>query len=118
MEIWKDILYVVGVILGMVVVFAVTRYLVPWLKVKLGESKFLYVIQQVQAFMVAIEERAGYLPGEEKAEWVTDRVCEIFPKLNREYVRALIDGSMQALTQDGLINFHKIAKGNNEDDVA
>ena len=117
MEIWKDILYVVGIILGVVVAFVVTRYLVPWLKTKLGESKFLYIMQQVQAFMTAIEERAGYLPGEEKAEWVTDRVIEMFPKLEHEYVRALIDGSMQALTLDGLINYHKV-KASNEDDVA
>ena len=108
---WREILGALGTIVGLLIIFVVTKYVIPWLKSKLGESKFEYILEQIQAFMCAIEEKnekeGRTLTSEEKAEWVVDRVIEIFPKLNREYIKALIDGSMRALTQDGLINYQK-----------
>lgn len=104
---WKEIFGALGSLLGLLIIFLVTKYVIPWLKVKLGESKFTYVLTFVQAFMAAVEEDIPDGHGEEKAEWVTDRVLEVFPKLDREYVKALIKGSMRALTQDGLINYSR-----------
>lgn len=110
--IWKEIFEALGVAIGLLITFIVTRYVIPWLKSKLGESKFLYILERVQQFMCAIEENPEGRTGEEKAEWVTDQILKIFPKLERSYVRALIDGSMRALTQDGLINYHKVGNTN------
>ena len=109
---WREVLRATGVVAGLLIIFVVTRYIIPWLKTKLGESKFTYILEQVQAFMCAIEENSGGRTGEEKAEWVIDQIVAMFPKLNREYVKALIDGSMRALTQDGLINYSKMGKRN------
>ena len=101
----RELLRAAGCIIGLLIIFVVTRYVIPWLKTKLGESKYIYILSQVQEYMCAIEERSDLLTGEQKAEWVTDQIMTLFPKLNREYVRALIDGSMRYLTQEGLVNY-------------
>lgn len=107
----KEVLYVVGGIVGALIAFLIVRYVIPWLKVKLGDQKLSYILDYVTQFMSAIEENGIGLTGEEKAEWVIDRIIEIFPNLKREYVKALIDGSMRALTQAGIINYHKETLG-------
>jgi len=106
-DILRIVLYVLGGVLTAIVVFAVSRYVIPWLKTKLGDEKLTYILTMVQEFMSAIEENPEGKTGPEKAEWVIDRVMEIFPKLNRSFIKALINGSMRFLEQEGIVNYQK-----------
>lgn len=99
------VLYGVGFIVVSLAGYAIVEYVIPWLKNILGDSTFTRVLTQVQLFMTAAEQSFGKHTGKEKADWVIEQVVKMFPKLNREYVKSLIEGSMKALTDDGLINY-------------
>lgn len=104
-EVLKIVLYLLGGLLTALVVFTITTYVIPWIKVKIGENRFDMILNQVQSFMGAAEEHSDSMNGEEKSKWVIDRILEIFPKLNRDYIQALIDGSMRVLEQEGIVNY-------------
>ena len=102
--------YVIGFAVTALVAYFAIAYLFPWFKGIIGDNNFATILTMVQLFMTAAEQNGKLPTGADRSKWVVKMVLSKFPKLNAEYVQALIDGSMTALTQDGLINQKKDAK--------
>jgi len=109
-EILKNLLYVIALGVGSIILWAGKTYALPWLKTKLGEATYLAVKGYVKDLMAAAEQKFDeVLAGKKKSEWVTDKILEKWPALNREYVQTIIDGLMRQLENEGIINVNKTA---------
>ena len=104
----KPILYVLGSVLSGIAIFAVNAYLIPFLKEKLGEEKYNMLVAYVRMCMSAAEEKFPTWDGDLKSEWVIEQIKAQYPALDNEYIQTLIDGLMQPLSVDGIINHHYI----------
>lgn len=102
----KPILYILGSVLSGLAIFAVNVYLIPWMKEKLGEEQYNMLVAYIKMCMSAAEEKFPTWDGDKKSEWVIEQIKQQYPKLNNEYVQTLIDGLMQPLSVDGIINHH------------
>jgi len=106
--VFKAVLYIVGAAIGSLILWAGKQYALPWLKTKLGEARYNAIKARVKDLMAAAEKQiTDSGSGKTKSEWVTGFVVSIWPDLNAEYVQAIIDGLVQPLTNEGIINVNK-----------
>jgi hypothetical protein len=103
----KPVLYLLGSVLSGLAIFAVNAYLIPYLKQKLGDDKYNMLLSYIRMCMSAAEERYPDWDGGMKSEWVIEQIKAKYPSLDNEYVQTLIDGLMQPLSIDGVINHHE-----------
>lgn len=101
--------YAVGFALVGFIVYLARRYFMPWIQARIGADNFNTMLEFVRNFMAAAEEMfPGPEKGEKKAAWVIEQVTEQLEKLNihveKEVIKAAIDGSMAALEQSGIVN--------------
>lgn len=104
--IFKPILYILGSVLSGFAIFAVNAYLIPFLKQKLGDDKYNMLVTYIKMCMSAAEEKFPTWDGEQKAEWVIEQIQAQYPSLQNEYIQTLIDGLMQPLSIEGVVNHH------------
>ncbi len=102
----KPILYILGSVLSGFAIFAVNAYLIPWMKQKLGDDKYNMLVTYIKMCMSAAEEKFPTLDGDKKAEWVIEQIQAQYPGLQNEYIQTLIDGLMQPLSIEGVVNHH------------
>lgn len=102
----KPILYILGSVLSGIAIFAVNAYLIPYLKQRLGDDKYNMLVTYIKMCMSAAEEKFPNLDGEQKAEWVIEQIQMQYPGLQNEYIQTLIDGLMQPLSIEGVVNHH------------
>ena len=95
----KPILYILGSVLSGIAIFAVNAYLIPYLKQRLGDDKYNMLVTYIKMCMSAAEEKFPNLDGEQKAEWVIDRIIEIFQSSLQESVYLFIRCNL-AIPQD------------------
>lgn len=100
----KPLLYVLGYALSTLAIYAFGAYVIPFLKTKLGEEKYNALVSYTRMYMAAVEERFPELDGERKSEWVINQIKQQYPALNNDYLQTIIDGLMQPLSVDGIIN--------------
>lgn len=114
-EIFVVLAYAAGFALAGVAVYLVKVYLIPWLKTKIGAGNLETMLLWVRNFMAAAEVQfPGSGMGAEKAEWVIEQVYAQLEKLNihieKDVIRAAINGSMAALENAGIVNREKTDK--------
>ena len=102
----KPILYILGSVLSGIAIFAVNAYLIPYLKQRLGDDKYNMLVTYIKMCMSAAEEKFPNLDGEQKAEWVIEQIQMQYPGLQNEYIQTLLDGLMQPLSIEGVVNHH------------
>ena len=102
----KPILYILGSVLSGLAIFAVNAYLIPFLKQKIGDEKYDLLVKYIRMCMSAAEEKFPTWDGELKAGWVIAQIQAQYPELQNEYIQTLIDGLMQPLSNEGVVNHH------------
>ena len=97
----------VGIALGAVLIFVVKQYLIPWLKVKIGNDKYDELVKKIKDFMIVAEQHFGEKTGASKKQWVIDELKNAGLNFNEEMAGNLIDGFTSVLTAEGVINQNK-----------
>ena len=97
----------IGIALGAVLIFVVKQYLIPWLKIKIGNDKYDELVKKIKDLMVAAEQRFGEKTGLSKKQWVIKELKNAGLNFDEEMVGNLIDGFTSVLTADGVINQDK-----------
>ena len=97
----------VGIALGAVLIFVVKQYLIPWLKIKIGNEKYDELVKKIKDLMVVAEQHFGEKTGASKKQWVIDELTNAGIKFDVEAVSNLIDGFTSVLTAEGIINKNK-----------
>ena len=95
---------IVGTVLGVVLLFVVKQYLIPWLKVKIGNEKYDELVKKIKDLMSVAEQHYGSNTGAEKKAWVISEINKLGLNFNEEMVGNLIDGFTNVLTAEGIIN--------------
>ena len=102
----KPILYILGSVLSGLAIFAVNAYLIPFLKQRLGDDKYNMLVAYIKMCMSAAEEKFPTWDGDLKSKWVIEQIQQQYPGLQNDYVQTLIDGLMQPLSIEGVVNHH------------
>ncbi len=97
----------IGIAIGVVLLFVVKQYLIPWLKVKIGNDKYDELVKKIKDLMVVAEQRYGPKTGADKKVWVIGELKKLGLNFNEEMVGNLIDGFTRVLTAEGVINENK-----------
>lgn len=104
------VFYVIGSVLGIIGIWAVKGYLVPWLQQKLGVDKYTELTEKIKDLMSAAEANpdfSGSGTGTDKKEWVIAQLKALGLNFDENYVRNLINGFTNQLTAQGIINTKK-----------
>lgn len=98
------IMRAVGIALAAFLAFVTKQYVVPWLKVKIGNEKYDELVKKVKDLMAAAEQQFGPGSGQEKKRWVIEELKKLGIEFDEAYVSSLIDGFCSVLTAEGVIN--------------
>lgn len=97
----------IGIALGAVLIFVVKQYLIPWLKIKIGNEKYDELVKKTKDLMAVAEQHFGQKTGASKKQWVIDELQSAGIKFDVAIVSNLIDGFTSVLTAEGIINQNK-----------
>jgi hypothetical protein len=97
----------IGIAIGAVLLFVVKKYLIPWLKVKIGNDEYDELVKKIKDLMSVAEQHYGPKTGADKKAWVISEIKKLGLKFDEEMVGNLIDGFTGVLTAEGIINKNK-----------
>ena len=98
-------IYLFVFVLAALLIYAVKRYLVPFLREKLGDTRFEALTKYVRLLMCAAEEKfTETAAGLSKSDYVISLVKKKFPGIDDSYIQTIIDGLMRPLTAEGCVN--------------
>lgn len=100
----NDILFGVLEVVIVALVAAAARYLVPYLREKLAQSRYAWLVDVIAAAVRGTEQLVGSGHGPDKkkaviayiAEWLTDHKC----KITEEQIDQLIEAAVQAMNAE------------------
>lgn len=99
--------YALGIVLAAGVLFVGKKYLIPFLKVKIGNEQYDELVTKVYDLMVIAEQRFGPKTGVEKKQFVIDELKKMDIKFDEAFVSDMIDGFMIVLENQNLVNTNK-----------
>jgi uncharacterized membrane protein len=97
----------IGVALAAVLIFVVNQYLIPWLKIKIGNDQYDELVKKIKDLMIVAEQHYGPQTGTDKKAWVISELKKLGLNFDEEMVGNLIDGFTRVLTAEGVINENK-----------
>lgn len=101
------IAYALGIVLAAGVLFVGKQYLIPFLRVKIGNEQYDELVKKVRDLMVIAEQHYGPKTGIEKKQFVIDELQKMGIKFDEVFVSNMIDGFMIVLENQNLININK-----------
>lgn len=101
------IAYALGIVLAAGVLFVGKQYLIPFLRVKIGNEQYDELVRKVQDLMLVAERMYGPKTGAEKKQFVIDELQKMGIKFDKVFVSNMIDGFMVVLENQNLINVDK-----------
>ena len=99
--------YALGIVLAAGTLFVGYQYLIPWMKLKIGNEKYEELVKKVQDLMLVAEQHFGPKTGAEKKQFVIDELKKMGIKFDEVFVSNMIDGFMVVLENQNLINTNK-----------
>lgn len=99
--------YALGVVLAASMLFVGKKYLIPFLKVKIGNEQYDELVTKVYDLMVIAEQRFGPKTGAEKKQFVIDELKKMGVEFDETFVSNMIDGFMVVLENQNLVNTNK-----------
>lgn len=96
--------YALGIVLAAGTLFICKQYLIPFLKVKIGNEQYLELETNIKTLIAAVENKFGPGEGALKKQWVIDELKRIGFEFDEEMVSNFIDGFCSVMTADGVIN--------------
>lgn len=99
--------YALGIVLAAGMLFVGKQYLIPFLKVKIGNEQYDELVNKVHDLMLIAEKMYGPKTGAEKKQFVIDELKKMGIKFDEVFVSNMIDGFMVVLENENLINTNK-----------
>lgn len=99
--------YALGIVLASSVLFVGKQYLIPFLKVKIGNEQYDELVKKIQDLMLVAEQHFGPKTGVEKKQFVIDELKKMGIQFDESFVSNMIDGFMVVLENQNLINTNK-----------
>ena len=99
--------YALGIVLAASMLFVGKQYLIPFLKVKIGNEQYDELVNKIQDLMLVAEQMYGPKTGAEKKQFVIDELNKMGIKFDETFVSNMIDGFMIVLESQNLINTNK-----------
>lgn len=99
--------YALGIVLAAGMLFVGKQYLIPFLRVKIGNEQYDELVKKVQDLMLIAEKHYGPKTGAEKKQFVIDELKKMGVKFDEVFVSNMIDGFMIVLENQNLINTNK-----------
>lgn len=99
--------YALGIVLAASMLFVGKQYLIPFLRVKIGNEQYDELVKKVHDLMLIAEKMYGPKTGAEKKQFVIDELKKMNIKFDEAFVSNMIDGFMVVLENENLINTNK-----------
>ena len=99
--------YALGVVVAASMLFVGKQYLIPFLKVKIGNEQYTELVNKIQDLMLVAEQHYGPKTGAQKKQFVIDELKKMGVKFDEAFVSNMIDGFMVVLENQNLINTNK-----------
>jgi len=99
--------YALGIVLAAGTLFVGSKYLVPFLKAKIGNEQYDELVKKIKDLMIIAEKHYGPKTGAEKKQFVIDELNKMGIKFDEVFVSNMIDGFMVVLENQNLINVNK-----------
>ncbi len=99
--------YALGIVLASSVLFVGKQYLIPFLRVKIGNEQYDELVKKVQDLMLIAEQHFGPKTGSEKKQFVIDELKKMGVKFDEAFISNMIDGFMVVLENQNLVNTNK-----------
>ena len=99
--------YALGVVLAAAVLFVGKKYLIPFLKVKIGNEQYDELVNKIQDLMLIAEQHYGPKTGAQKKQFVIDELKKMGVEFDEALVGNMIDGFMIVLESQNLVNTKK-----------
>ena len=99
--------YALGIVLAAGMLFVGKQYLIPFLRVKIGNEQYDELVKKVHDLMLIAEKMYGPKTGAEKKQFVIDELKKMGVKFDEAFVSNMIDGFMVVLENENLINTNK-----------
>lgn len=99
--------YALGIVLAAGMLFVGNQYLIPFLRVKIGNEQYDELVKKIKDLMVIAEQHFGPKTGAEKKQFVIDELKKMGVKFDEAFVRNMIDGFMVVLENQNLVNTNK-----------
>ena len=96
--------YALGVVVAASMLFVGKQYLIPFLKVKIGNEQYIELEANIKTLIAAVENKFGPGEGALKKQWVIDELKRLGFEFDEEMVSNFIDGFCGVMTADGVIN--------------
>jgi hypothetical protein len=96
--------YALGIAVATSMLFVGKQYLIPYLKVKIGNEQYLELEANIKTLIAAVENKFGPGEGALKKQWVIDELKRLGFEFDEEMVGNFIDGFCSVMTADGVIN--------------
>lgn len=99
----EDIILKIMELAIIIFVAIIGRYVIPYIKLNIGESKLEHISYWINTFVRAAEMLFGEKTGEEKLNYVIENISikldELGVKLSEDNIRALIEDAVYSYTQ-------------------
>ena len=96
-----DILFKIVECVVVVAIIVITRYLVPWIRTKVGNEKFDRIYQEVAILVTAAQQMFPQYTGEQKLAFVTEKITAFLNKqrvnFTEDQVRQLIESAVKTM---------------------
>ena len=99
--------YALGIALAAGVLFVGKQYLIPFLKVKIGNEQYDELVKKIQDLMLIAEQHYGPKTGAQKKQFVIDELKKMGVEFDEALVSNMIDGFMIVLESQNLVNANK-----------
>lgn len=99
--------YALGIALASSMLFVGYKYLIPFLKAKIGNEQYDELVNKIQDLMLIAEQHFGPKTGAEKKQFVIDELKKMGVQFDEAFVSNMIDGFMVVLENQNLINVDK-----------
>lgn len=99
--------YALGIVLAAGMLFVGKQYLIPFLKVKIGNERYDELVKKIHDLMIIAEQHYGPKTGAQKKQFVIDELKKMGVKFDEAFVSNMIDGFMVVLENQNLVNTNK-----------
>lgn len=99
--------YALGIVMAAAMLFVGKQYLIPFLKVKIGNEQYDELVKKIKDLMLVAEQHYGPKTGAQKKQFVIDELKKMGVKFDEAIVSNMIDGFMVVLENQNLVNVNK-----------
>lgn len=97
----NDIIYMVLKVVIIVVITLITRYLIPWIREKIGNEQYDRIEKEINKLVLSCQQMHPGLLGSEKRDIVTKKIIDFLAskdiQLSEEQIRDLLESAVKSM---------------------